>query len=321
MSIGFSKRIRKCILDYLRIDKIAAKLGFLEEKIIVRIDGGLASQMHQFSLGYAVAKQTGLPVYYDISFFEEDGCDIKGIKNRYFWLLHTFPRIRQMYANRFISGRQISKRFKKWFSDALIVRQVPDFSTELFEKRSWYIKQYYSNAGYTKMYENELRQLFEFDLALEEKESEWKQHIVSSESCFVHIRKGDFVGSVHEVCTDKYYLNAIKKMNSIHQDATFFIFSNDESYAYKLLTLAEIPDKRICFINGRSEIDPRVDLYLMSLCRHAIISNRGFSWFPAFLAKHNEQVVIMPEYWTADAKLKEHSRLSYHQDGWIIMPV
>ena len=132
------------------------------------------------------------------------------------------------------------------------------------------------------MYENELRQLFEFELALEEKESEWKQHIVSSESCFVHIRKGDFVGSVHEVCTDKYYLNAIKKMNSIHQDATFFIFSNDVSYAYKLLTLAEIPDKRICFINGRSEIDPRVDLYLMSFAVTPLFPTAVLAGFPHF---------------------------------------
>lgn len=318
MSVGFSKKVRKHII------RLVSKIGlsrFLEQKIIVRIDGGLASQMHQFALGLAIAKKVQLPLYFDISFFESDGCDIKGIRNRYFWLTKTFPRIQAAYNNRFISQDQISHRFIKWFSDACIDRKVTDFSPELFEKRPWYIRQYYHNTHYINTVADELRDFFTFDLELSPLENEWKDKIASTQSCSVHIRKGDFINSVHDVCTDKYYINAIKEVDKLHPDAIFYIFSNDEAYARNLLSMASLPDSRICHISGRNEIDPRVDLYLMSLCRHSIISNSGFSWFPAFLAKHNEQVVIMPEYWTADTKLKEHSRLAYHQDGWIIMPV
>lgn len=38
-----------------------------KQQIIVMVDGGLASQMWQYALGYAASKMSGLPVKYDLT--------------------------------------------------------------------------------------------------------------------------------------------------------------------------------------------------------------------------------------------------------------
>ena len=40
-----------------------------------------------------------------------------------------------------------------------------------------------------------------------------------------------------------------------------------------------------------------IDLYLMSMCNHNIISNSSFSWWGAWLNQSKEKVVISPEKW------------------------
>lgn len=80
---------------------------------------------------------------------------------------------------------------------------------------------------------NELKQLFRYGTELNEEEKKLSHDILSSNSYALHIRKGDFVGTVHDVCTDKYYTDAIARMQKEVPDCVFYIFSNDESYAKK----------------------------------------------------------------------------------------
>jgi hypothetical protein len=66
--------------------------------------------------------------------------------------------------------------------------------------------------------------------------------------------------------------------------------------------------------HGRS---PNWDLRLMATCKHHINSNSTFSWWAAWLGKHKNQLVIVPDKWFIG--LDKHIRDIY-PDDWIEMP-
>ena len=294
------------------LDEIASICHLHHRRIVSMIDGGLASQMWQFALGYVVSRESGLPVYFDIDFFHHNGCDMNGQQNRKFLLLETFPKIATLYAGHFTEKRK--SLFCNLFSDRAIKRCHYDYTPEILERRSRYLQQYYAHAKYIVKYQTELRDLFSFKISLSPEESALKEKILSTpQACSVHVRRGDFVNSVHDVCSHGYYLKAMEKMNACHPGSVFYVFSNNIAYCKSIF--ANLPYK-IIYVEGRNEYDPRVDLFLLTQFHHAIISNSGFSWFPAFLNSHlPEAKVIAPDIW-CKGSLQEKSRGVLLLPGW-----
>lgn len=84
----------------------------------------------------------------------------------------------------------------------------------------------------------------------------------------------------------KYYKNAILKLKKENQ--VYFVFSNNIPQARIDL---ESFNLNINFIFVTDQID-YMDLWLMSLCKHHILSYSTFCWWGAFLATHPEKRVI-----------------------------
>lgn len=120
--------------------------------------------------------------------------------------------------------------------------------------------------------------------------SEIKNIIMSSNSVAVHVRRGDYVGLKHlQVCDYAYYSKAIELIKEKTNNPVFFIFSDDIEWVknnYKFEGIYIIPSK--------SSVN---DLFLMSLCKHFIISNSTFSWWGQELSRYNSKIVIAPNIW------------------------
>ena len=67
--------------------------GLLRSKVVVLMDGGVCSQMHQYLLGYLYRK-AGFSVCYDLTFYKEWGLDINNEFVRNFDLLKAFPYLK-----------------------------------------------------------------------------------------------------------------------------------------------------------------------------------------------------------------------------------
>lgn len=300
-------------------DRKAAARGWFTPKVIVRMDGGLASQMLFFAVGYAAAQKAGLPLYLDITWFKKHGTDLKGSNNRGFNLFNSFPAIREQYADRLVTKKDTSFLFLRIFSDSYNEREYTGYYPDVYANRSMYLDGYYAHVRYIADVKDDLMRLMRFDQALTGEEESLMREIHSTCSCALHIRRGDFCGTIHDVCSEKYYSRAIARMRELHPEVVFYVFTNDEEWTNAFLQKAS--DKiNYVILRGRSESNPITDMQLMAECQHAIISNSGFSFFPSFLTYSEHKHVIMPEVWF-NGELKEKSRDIFHMPGWLQLPI
>lgn len=140
----------------------------------------------------------------------------------------------------------------------------------------------------------------------------------SMSSVSIHVRRGDYVNNesallTHGACSMEYYFNAIDRIKSKVKDIHFFVFTNDPAWVeenFKNLFC----DSRVTFVDGNSQEE---DLWLMSQAKHHIIANSSFSWWGAWLAKHEAQIVIAPTPWYD--KQPRHS-MDPSMPEWIRLP-
>jgi hypothetical protein len=116
-------------------------------------------------------------------------------------------------------------------------------------------------------------------------------------SCFIGIRRADYLWperiNYHGVLSIDYYREAIWRMPF---GTRFFVFTDDIPWATEnLCPLAKIVD-----VNGPNE--KAWDIWLMSLCKSAIIANSTFHFWGAWL-QNDTGTVITPKRWYADEKV------------------
>lgn len=113
----------------------------------------------------------------------------------------------------------------------------------------------------------------------------------------VHLRRRDYAHM--GLCKDSYYIAAIEHLRLNHADAELFVFSDEPNYTRHLLQ-----SRGLAFTPVASGSDLG-DLYLMSLCRHFVISNSSYSWWGAWFGEQcggRGGLVIAPKEWvTIDA--------------------
>lgn len=111
------------------------------------------------------------------------------------------------------------------------------------------------------------------------------------ESCFVGVRRADYLWperlAYHGVMPIGYYREAMAMMP---EGTKFFCFSDDPEWASENLHLPSV------------RTEPAWDIWLMSLCKHAIIANSTFHWWGAWLGADRKGKVIAPKNWFANGQ-------------------
>lgn len=242
--------------------------------IIVRIDGGICSQLMQYAFGQIVYEKIKLQnskaqIKYDLSWFLKDGWDLLHKDKRNFDLDKLFPAINFQKASR--SELSVYKRF--------YATQVHEFNDLIKLNTPLCLDDYYNFPD--EYYIETIKRLFSFnDYSIDDINKKMFDEIKSCKNCCgVHVRRGDLAnneiakksGYVNGVCETEYFINAIKIMKSNYEDIQFFFFSDDIEYVKKSI-LPEIKNQECFVVDINTAEDGYKDLFLLSNCNHQIAS-------------------------------------------------
>ena len=133
-------------------------------------------------------------------------------------------------------------------------------------------------------------------------------------AAFVHIRRGDYVTNSHAnqhhgLCDVSYYRRSCDYVKERVPDVQFFVFSDDPDWAKRELGNDLQP---ALFIDHNRGADSWQDMYLMSLCRHAIVANSSFSWWGAWLNPVADRLVVAPCQWFANQPVLSQQIIPRH---------
>lgn len=273
--------------------------------LIVKIFGGLGNQMFQYAF-YEFLKKNNDNVYIDISDFEihkhHTGYELKRV-----FQVDANVANKEMIRKIAINSNSICTRFIRKLC-GIDIRKIGECKAHyhFINIRSQKIYQdiyfdgYWQNVDYLEPVREELEQVFQYRNILTGKNKKLQNFIKENECVALHVRRGDYLNnnSLSSVCGIEYYRKAIGYIiNKIDRKITFVVFSDDIKWARENLPL---PEDSI-YVDWNTGEDSYMDMQLMDMCKHSIIANSTFSWWPAWLkSSRNDCIIIMPEKWFAN---------------------
>jgi hypothetical protein len=144
---------------------------------------------------------------------------------------------------------------------------------------------------------------------------QWLARILGSNSVCVHVRRGDYLTvdhfDQHGICSADYYARSMQLLAGRIDNPQFFVFSDDLAWSRQHLS-----GLNVCFVDANSAEAAHDELKLMASCRHHIIANSSLSWWGAWLARWDGQIVIGPDPWFSARK----ETPDLFPPDWLVLP-
>ena len=240
----------------------------------VNLLGGLGGQMQLYAFGRSVSLAKGFPLYFDKSQISNDP-QRKYVLDDYDLDIQLGGPDGPVYQER-------GPRFEPEVYD------VTDPNTHF--EGYFFTHKYFNDAVVRKEFARPKATPSDENLRIASKIT------LAKHSAFVHIRRGDHlwagVKEFHGLMRLEYYIAGMQQITARFPDTQFFIFSDDPAwcrsqFAGTTCTVIEQSDSE-CW-----------DLWLMSLCDSAVITNSVFGWWGAWLNPDPKKIVIAPKPWYA----------------------
>lgn len=266
--------------------------NLITPEVIVLMDGGICSQMHQYLLGRLFSER-GYKVTYDLSFYKDWGTDLTYRFVRNFDLLKAFPYIEikkassfkvSVYKERFqIVGNNTGKRSE----DYSFLESHPPV----------YLGGYYH--WHQDVWLKSFKEEFHIDPSVldEQNQEVWTEIKSCNCSVGVHIRRGDMTVELPvygKPATEEYFCRSLEYMRTNFISPFFYFFSDEPKYVTETVIPRSglSPDSfRVVDINGSDK--GYMDLFLISRCMHQITSKGTIGKYGALLGHNSDKIVIM----------------------------
>lgn len=288
--------------------------------LIVNLTGGLGNQMFQYAFGKWLSLLFGIPL--KTNFTDALFCTKRDYSLDCFDIEINHASTEDVFGTGFPQtkiGRLIYRLTKEiHLSTLLFPRVITEENyinklSNIDKKKDYYIEGYWQGEKYLDDSIN-LQKIFSFSKKISPQAKKILKLIEKTNSVALHVRRGDYVtsqqvGKIFAPCGEKYYQRCIKYLNKITKSPNYFIFSDDINWAKDHIKT----NKPTVYVENHK---PWEDMYLMSQCKHDIIANSTFSWWPAKLNQNKNKIVLLPKNWTTSML---SSKLSMVSKNWTII--
>lgn len=268
--------------------------------VIARIVGGLGNQLFIYAAARRMALANNVPLRLDV----ESGFKWDVVYKRKY-LLHQFNikaetaspwescvtrvgRIRRYFLRRINKTIPFKNRF-------YITEESQNFDPRILRykvRRKVYLEGYWQSEKYFKDIEDVIRKDFQIATDFDSVTLSEAEMISKKNSVCIGVRRfQEEINSTKFLLGMEYYQKAIEIMVQEVPDAHFFIITEDPEWALKNFKI-RYPFTLISHKVGNERAYE--NLWLMSLCKHFIISQGTYHWWGAWLSTNPDKKVIAP---------------------------
>ena len=204
-------------------------------KSIIYLQGGLGNQMFQYAFFLSMAAKYS-DVTYNTQWYDINSCHNGYELERLFGIppRHSKWELIQLRIVRILNSFGIHLPSINLIQDttpSIYKQYIPTPSVNLFDG-------YWQSEKFFTQVSEVVREAFRWDFnKLNEKSKEIMTAINEPPvSVSLHVRRGDYLDPKIShlytgICNERYYSHAIERMNTLHPDAVFFVFSDDIRWA------------------------------------------------------------------------------------------
>ena len=274
----------------------------------IKLSGGFGNQLFQYFFGEYLKEKYNC----SISFFSEPALDINRLQIHRFFPALRISHNTELRPYHYAFTQQLAYRCmrKLLLLFPFLNRKVKIENGSNYQNQSF--NDTYCFDGYWQSYRylSAITPSLQFeDQRINDISADYINAIEQSEAVFLHIRRGDYLNKenqkVFAECPLNYFENAANRIKEDIKNVHFFVFSNDIQWVKSHLKLN---DNEVTFIQNEGNSCDLKDFYLMTRCKHAIISNSTFSWWAAYLINNCDKKVIAPKHWYNDISMNNATK-------------
>lgn len=268
--------------------------------VITRLAGGLGNQLFMYAFGKALAERNGVPLKLDVTAgFRDD----KRYRRTHLLehILPPEPSPTRWESRLFPFGRTVMKLDRKVNARLplekryLVQERSPRFDPEIHDikiVRPTFFSGYWQAPQYFVDMSPPMAERINFPGYLTDPISDEATKIRNENAVCIAIRRYEEVPNPkHYVLPLYYFQQAISQIEEIVDRPHFFVFAQNMRWARENIksrapiTFAQEKDLHTGVIQ---------DLYLMSQCKHFVLSNSSLHWWAAWLNHSSAETVIVP---------------------------
>lgn len=254
----------------------------------------LGNQMFIVAANVSLALDNGARAIFP-EFLSRKDCDIPTNYKMVFWRLDVNP-----------PDSEISYSYQE---PSFLYSPIPYRPN--METHGWF-----ASERHFKHHKKEIQQLFApHPSIVDYLKSKYPAIIEHPYTVAVHVRAYALESSYANKNFVSYGADYFDRAMSLFPEGTLFVVFSDKIKWCKKKFKKISKKRNIQFIENEISVH---DLYLMSMCKHNIISNSTFSWWGAYLNENPDKVVIAPPQWfTQESSLQEIPDL--FPEEWVIL--
>lgn len=262
------------------------------------IQAGFGNQLFQYATAYTLSRDLKQDLQLDVSFYDMPGevwtnnLKYLNLDNKNFWSREKeYESYKLMTRVKFLHKKKVDGITYPFICE--------DLSNCRQDQRSLFgnigvkgaiIYGFWQNTCYFDKYLSELSKQFVPAYELDKSAIEMKKKIGSVESVGVHVRRGDFVKHGWDKDSD-YYKKGLKWFRTMIPNARFFFVSDDVAWTFEQFG----HNDDVIVIDMKTSTKDIDEFFLLSSCKHQLISESTFGWWAAYLNLNTNKIVLCPK--------------------------